>query len=248
MHDEKIFCVCQFFNINCFAILCSSLNDLGQCDFCGYKSDNLSVSRRGSVMPFLWPPAPAPAPASQKMGGSSGMEKLLEAQQQQLDDITSESSFLEFLRNEQSCLGAVISGDCAGSNGRNGSSEDVDVDRIFAQVSKLAGGVEEDRSVDDILMEAEQLIRKQPIFRELDKNSVASCEANQNSVQKVTSGLRDISCESTPMEMKCGVLEELEGIARREEDSKELLKVRMFNFRRDWVLRNTDVVHSLIVC
>ncbi|XP_053689830.1 centrosomal protein of 162 kDa [Sabethes cyaneus] len=195
-------------------------------------------------MPFLWPPAPA----SQKMGGSSAMEKLLEAQQQQLDDITSESSFLEFLRNEQSCLGAVISGDCAGSTGRNSSGEDVDVDRIFAQVSKLTGEVEDERSVDEILLEAEQLIRKQPIFRKLDENGVGPYEADQPSIHTVTSAMKDISCESTPMEMRCGVLEELEAITRREEDSKELIKLALHqNAPQDPAERETTRRRSFVI-
>ncbi|XP_055551590.1 centrosomal protein of 162 kDa [Wyeomyia smithii] len=194
-------------------------------------------------MPFLWPPASA----SQKMGGSSGMEKLLEAQQQQLDDITSESSFLEFLRNEQSCLGAVISGECTGDSGRNGSTEDVDVDRIFAQVNKLAGGVEDGRSVDEILLEAEQLIREQPIFREPGENGIRCNKVDPNSNQTATSALRDISCESTPMGMRCGVLEEF-GATAREEDNKELVKLALQQDAEESFPRETFRRRSFVIC
>ncbi|XP_065078228.1 centrosomal protein of 162 kDa-like isoform X1 [Ochlerotatus camptorhynchus] len=152
------------------------------------------------------------------VGSACAMEKLLEAQQQQLDDITSESSFLEFLRNEQSCLTGVTNG-----NGSGGCAEEVDVDRIFEQVSQLAGSGEDGKSVEEILREAEQLIRKQhPLFGgngAHEDDDGGACDGIRQ-VQRAMCGYRDISCESTPMEMRTGVLEELEAIARREEESK----------------------------
>lgn len=168
-------------------------------------------------------------PANPEVGGvrsSSGMmEKLLEAQQQQLDDITSESSFLEFLRNEQRCMttAGVLLG---GPNGDGGNGEEVDVDSIFEKVSQLAGGSEEGKSVDDILREAELLIRKQhPLFGGNGADDGGVGFEGMRRVERATCGLRDISCESTPMEMRSGVLEELEAIARREEESRSFAKV-----------------------
>lgn len=164
------------------------------------------------------------------VGSASAMEKLLEAQQQQLDDITSESSFLEFLRNEQNCLTGV-----SGGNGSGGCGEDVDVDRIFEQVSQLAGAGEDGKSVEDILREAEQLIRKQhPLFggNGAKEDNGGACDGIRE-VQGVMCGLRDISCKSTPMEMRTGVLAEFEAIARRDEESRTFVKVSvgLFSFQ-----------------
>ncbi|XP_021694865.1 centrosomal protein of 162 kDa isoform X3 [Aedes aegypti] len=163
-----------------------------------------------------------PGSSNPEVGGvcSKGMEKLLEAQQQQLDDITSESSFLEFLRNEQRCMAGVILGVPENGNGEG----EVDVDSIFEQVSQLAGGSEEGKSVEDILREAEQLIRKQhPLFGGNGADRGDELDGIRR-VQRATCGLRDISCESTPMEMRSGVLEEFEAIARREEESRAFVK------------------------
>ncbi|XP_055615737.1 centrosomal protein of 162 kDa isoform X2 [Toxorhynchites rutilus septentrionalis] len=175
-------------------------------------------------------------PAELKMGGESAMEKLLEAQQQQLDDITSESSFLEFLRNEQSCLAAVvISGGCGGNasardeGGANGGSpSEVEVASIFEQVSRLAGSPGGDnRSVEEILREAEQLIQNQPLFSEVGKFKTNGTGLGE--VTKAIVGMRDISSESTPSEMKSGMLEELEAIEakREEENNQQLNKVKL---------------------
>ncbi|XP_062539756.1 centrosomal protein of 162 kDa isoform X2 [Armigeres subalbatus] len=168
------------------------------------------------------------APTNPEVGGvgSSGMEKLLEAQQQQLDDITSESSFLEFLRNEQRCsaAGSGTSGP-NGVDGNGGLGEEVDVESIFMQVSQLAGNGEDGKSVDEILREAEHLIRKQhPLFGGNGADDGVGELDGIRRVQRATCGLRDISCESTPMEMRSGVLEELEMIARREEETRTFVK------------------------
>lgn len=169
-----------------------------------------------------------PNPEVGGVGSASAMEKLLEAQQQQLDDITSESSFLEFLRNEQNCLTTGVSN----GNGSGGCAEEVDVDRIFEQVSQLAGAGEDGKSVEEILREAEQLIRKQhPLFGGNGaKEEDGGAYDGMREVQRAMCGLRGISCESTPMEMRTGVLEELEAIARREEESKAFAKVSTFTF------------------
>uniref|UniRef100_A0A8D8DJC1 Centrosomal protein of 162 kDa n=1 Tax=Culex pipiens TaxID=7175 RepID=A0A8D8DJC1_CULPI len=153
------------------------------------------------------------------------MEKLLEAQQQQLDDITSESSFLEFLRNEQSCLLATSGFNggvaAAGCGRQQQQQQDHDVDSILEQVSRLAGldgtNPADDRTVDEILQEAERLMRKQPLFGGVDGGGGGVVVHRE----PWCVDLRDISCESTPMEMKeNGMLEELEAIARREEESR----------------------------
>ncbi|XP_058835865.1 centrosomal protein of 162 kDa [Topomyia yanbarensis] len=192
------------------------------------------------------------AAASPEMGGSSVMEKLLEAQQQQLDDITSESSFLEFLRNEQSCLAAVISGSCGSARvavKENGSREDVDVDRIFEQVSQLAGTGEDSRSVDEILQEAEQLIRKQPVFGEVSsRNDDSSPGDGLLPTEQTTSALRDISCESTPTEMRGGVLEELEVLAMREDGFQEVDKINIQDEDTDPSAIDLSRRRSFVIC
>ncbi|XP_058445493.1 centrosomal protein of 162 kDa [Malaya genurostris] len=187
------------------------------------------------------------AAASPEMGGSSAMEKLLEAQQQQLDDITSESSFLEFLRIEQSCLAAVLSGSCSSRPvDGNQSKEDVDVDRIFEQVSQLAGTGEDTRSVEEILHEAEQLIRKQPVFGELENGSCGfPAEKMETSVPK-----NDISCESTTMEFNGNVSREQEiltigltqEIAQLNLQDTEASPVQVSNLfrRRSFVISTTE--------
>lgn len=169
-----------------------------------------------------------PNPEVGGVGRASAMEKLLEAQQQQLDDITSESSFLEFLRNERSCLATGVSN--GNGSGSGGCGEEVDVDRIFEQVNQLAGAGGDGKSVEEILREAEQLIRKQhPLFggNGANEEEGGACDGIRE-VQRAMCGLRGISCESTPMEMRTGVLEELEAIARREEDSKAFAKVSTY--------------------
>ncbi|XP_055585991.1 uncharacterized protein LOC129738755 isoform X2 [Uranotaenia lowii] len=207
------------------------------------------------VQKLLPPQQDKVPPEGVNTGVDLGMQKLLAAQQQQLDDITSESSFLEFLRNEQSCLAAVISSgsNCVGigKNGNGENSDEVDVNIIFDQVNQLAGSAGNDeREVDEILREAEQLIRKQPVLvGSIGENWCQfPDEANGlGEMRRVTRDMRDISCESTPMEMRNGVLEELEAIARREEESKHLTEMLLFDGDDDLPVKDLSRRKSFVI-
>lgn len=93
------------------------------------------------------------------------------------DEDTTPTSLMKFLSHEQECL-------------NSGNDSDVDVDSIFEEINRLSGD-SEDRSVDDILREAELLLSKQENL--VDGPNGALGEA-----------LKTISEESTPREMKFG--------------------------------------------
>lgn len=104
--------------------------------------------------------------------------KLLTTINTETDDATP-TSILEFLRQEQQCMDS-------------GNDSDVDVDSIFEEINRLSGDSEE-RSVDDLLREAELLLSKQ-------EHLVVDCGTNG----KLGELLKTISEESTPREMKFG--------------------------------------------
>lgn len=92
-------------------------------------------------------------------------------------DDTTTASILDFLNQEQKCMD-------------NGNDSDFDVDSIFEEINRLSGGDSEDRSVDDLLREAELLLSKQENLVDIDN--------------KMGELLKTISEESTPREMKLG--------------------------------------------
>lgn len=101
-------------------------------------------------------------------------------------DDTTTASILDFLNQEQKCLD-------------NGNDSDFDVDSIFEEINRLSGGDSEERSVDELLREAELLLSKQENLVENDN--------------KMGELLRTISEESTPREMKLGAeIDQLESI------------------------------------
>lgn len=104
--------------------------------------------------------------------------KLLTTNKSDADDVTP-TSILEFLSHEQKCLDS-------------GNDSDVDVDSIFEEINRLSGDSEE-RSVDDLLREAELLLSKQ-------EHLVVDAVSNG----KLSEVLKTISEESTPREMKNG--------------------------------------------
>lgn len=93
------------------------------------------------------------------------------------DEDTSPTSLMKFLNHEQECM-------------NSGNDSDVDVDSIFEEINRLTGD-SEDRSVDDILREAELLLSKQ-------ENLV---DGTNDTLGEI---LKTISEESTPREMKSG--------------------------------------------
>lgn len=101
-------------------------------------------------------------------------------------DDTTTASILDFLNQEQKCMD-------------NGNDSDFDVDSIFEEINRLSGGDSEERSVDDLLREAELLLSKQ-------ENLVD----NDNKLGEL---LKTISEESTPREMKLGAeIDQLESV------------------------------------
>lgn len=107
------------------------------------------------------------------------------------DDITP-TSILEFLNQEQKCLDS------------SADASEADLDSIFAEINRLSGD-SNDRSVDELLREAEMLLSKQEPLMD---------GANAN-----LGVLKTISEESTPREMKAGA----------ELDQLELAKVHIQN-------------------
>lgn len=108
------------------------------------------------------------------------------------DDITP-TSILEFLNQEQNCLDS------------SADASEADLDSIFAEINRLSGD-SNDRSVDELLREAEMLLSKQEPLVD---------GANTN----LSELLKTISEESTPREMKAGA----------ELDQLELAKVHIQN-------------------
>ncbi len=99
-----------------------------------------------------------------------------------IEDITANSSILEFLHDEQRCLD---------------DNSEVDIESLFEEINRLSGDVEQNRNVEDIDMlikEAEMLMTKQDI----GKMDFSICESKN----KISGSV--LSKESTPREMKYG--------------------------------------------
>lgn len=100
-----------------------------------------------------------------------------------VEDITANSSILEFLSQEQRCLD---------------DNSEVDIESLFEEINRLSGDVEQNRNVEDIdvdmlIKEAEMLITK-----EIGKLDLPMSEMNN----KISGCV--LSKESTPREMKRG--------------------------------------------
>lgn len=98
-----------------------------------------------------------------------------------VEDITANSSILEFLSQEQRCLD---------------DNSEVDIESLFEEINRLSGDVEQNRNVEDIDMlikEAEMLMTK-----EIGKLDLPISEVTN----KISACL--LSKESTPREMKRG--------------------------------------------
>lgn len=99
-----------------------------------------------------------------------------------VEDITANSSILEFLSQEQRCLD---------------DNSEVDIESLFEEINRLSGDVEQNRNVEDIDMlikEAEMLMTKQ----EMGKMDFSITEMKN----KISGSV--LSKESTPREMKVG--------------------------------------------
>lgn len=99
-----------------------------------------------------------------------------------VEDITANSSILEFLSQEQRCLD---------------DNSEVDIESLFEEINRLSGDVEQNRNVEDIDMlikEAEMLMTKQ----EMGKMDFSMSEIRN----KISGSV--LSKESTPREMKHG--------------------------------------------
>lgn len=117
----------------------------------------------------------------------------------QIDEnpLTTSSSIIEFLNHEQTCL--VPDND-----------SEMDIDSIFEEINRLSDDSDE-RSVDEILLEAETLLARQEHFN-LDRSNgedfgeliVGDDEFTSNLFEKwkIDEHLKPISEESTPREMK----------------------------------------------
>lgn len=101
------------------------------------------------------------------------------------DDITP-TSIMEFLNQEQKCLDS------------SADASEADLDSIFAEINRLSGD-SNDRSVDELLREAEMLLSKQEPL-------VDGANSNLREL------LKTISEESTPREMRAGA--ELDQVER----------------------------------
>lgn len=96
-----------------------------------------------------------------------------------VDDITANSSILEFLSQEQRCLD---------------DNSEVDIESLFEEINRLSGDVEQNRNVEDIDMlikEAEMLMTKQGLDFSMSEMK-----------DKISGSV--LSKESTPREMKLG--------------------------------------------
>lgn len=108
---------------------------------------------------------------------SAPVSKLLD-----LDDITANSSILEFLSQEQRCLS---------------DNSEVDIESLFEEINRLSGDVDQNPNVEDIDMlikEAEMLMTKQGNAKIDRPVSQIKC--------KIAGPV--LSKESTPREMKHG--------------------------------------------
>lgn len=117
----------------------------------------------------------------------------------QIDEnpLTTSSSIIEFLNHEQTCL--VPDND-----------SEMDIDSIFEEINRLSDDSDE-RSVDEILLEAETLLARQEHFN-LDRSNgedfgeliVGDDEFTSNLFEKwkIDEHLKPISEESTPREMR----------------------------------------------
>lgn len=130
------------------------------------------------------------------INGDNDILKLYDTDQ----DVTN-SSIIEFLNQEQQCID--------GLDIENGS--EVDIDSIFEEINRLSG--DSDRSVEEILKEAEMLMSRQDLEQLENKTarnrniprptdiknarlSLQRCNGINNS--------KPLSLESTPREMKLG--------------------------------------------
>lgn len=118
---------------------------------------------------------------------------------QQLDEnpLTTSSSIIEFLNHEQKCM-------------VHDNDSELDIDSIFEEVNRLSDDSDE-RSVDEILREAEMLLSKQERFDvecsngdDVDDFVVIDEEITNKLFEKwkIDEHLKPISEESTPREMK----------------------------------------------
>lgn len=99
-----------------------------------------------------------------------------------IEDITANSSILEFLSQEQRCLD---------------DNSEVDIESLFEEINRLSGDVEQSRNVEDIDMlikEAEMLMTKQ---------ETGKMDFPMSKMKNKISG-SVLSKESTPREMKHG--------------------------------------------
>lgn len=99
-----------------------------------------------------------------------------------IEDITANSSILEFLSQEQRCLD---------------DNSEVDIESLFEEINRLSGDVEQSRNVEDIDMlikEAEMLMTKQ---------ETGKMDFPMSKMKGKISG-SVLSKESTPREMKQG--------------------------------------------
>lgn len=122
----------------------------------------------------------------------------------QSENITkTSSSIIEFLNNEKECLHLTDNG------------SEIDIDSIFEEINRLSDESDE-RSVDEILREAELLISKQQQI-ESDSNTTDSSNPAENSIPDETNAetntepflewhpcenLETISEKSTPLKTK----------------------------------------------
>lgn len=90
------------------------------------------------------------------------------------DDMTN-SSFLEFLNQEQQCLD-------------NDNDSEVDIDSIFEEINRLSGDSNE-RGVDEILREAELLLSKQEdLSQRPDNGYLTNAESLKTISEESTTG------------------------------------------------------------
>lgn len=116
----------------------------------------------------------------------------------EFEDLTSNGSIIEFLQQEQSCY---ENGYGRTSNGESNYDCDVDVESIFKEINRLSDSTDT-RSVDELLREAEMLLKRQSDDFSLGDESSVQKEVGQgdNNSINIPFPMKEItkkSCTST---------------------------------------------------
>lgn len=141
-----------------------------------------------------------------------------------LSSTNGSSSIMEFLRQEQKCLNRID----------DDSERDIEI--IFEEINRLSVG-SDDRSVDEILREAEYLLCKQEQI-ECNFNSIESNQTTEPSEESIGSNESSIILDDTDTYNLCIINRQFDTIS--EKTSPRYTKSRSSNTRDEFTMQSND--------